>query len=242
MNCSMSSLGEAKVSIMKDPEEIRPGGFPQALSEDDRDTIWKVHGFVRMVAQEVRKVKSAVALFQFAWNEQCKITKLAEQRGIVGLSEQEKDAQRILMAWPIFAANALADSLFDIDLLLTELKKVSEIQVVRRHLQDTTAATKAKDYLVKHFPQLKQIRHATAHNAEIKVNQEKNSFSGRTSAIPGIRIEDGTNILVTDHISRDEFTTMRKGEILKLRINEDTYAKVLETYNQCLMGFSPKSQ
>ena len=89
---------------------------------------------------------------------------------------------------------------------------------------------------------MKQIRHATAHNAEIKVKQEKNSFSGRTSAIPGIRIEDGTDILVTDYISRDEFTTMRKGEILKLRINEDTYAKVLETYNQCLMGFSPKSQ
>lgn len=145
------------------------------------------------------------------------------------------------MAWPIFAANALSDSLFDIDLLLTELEKVSEIEVVGRHLQDTTAAAKAKNYLVKHFPQLKQIRHATAHNAEIKVKQEKNSFSGRTSAIPGVMIEGGTDILVMDSVSGDEFITMRKGEILKLRINEDTYAKVLETYNQCLMGLSPKS-
>ena len=85
----MSSLGEAKVLIMKDPEEIRPGGFPQGLSEDDRAAIWQVHRLVGMVAQEVRLVKSAVTLFQFAQNEQFKIEKLSEQRGIVGLSEEE---------------------------------------------------------------------------------------------------------------------------------------------------------
>lgn len=91
------------------------------------------------------------------------------------------------------------------------------------------------------FPTFEKVRHAVSHSSELfrdKENIAKNAFSG--SYDDGyVRIEDSTNVVVSNGLMGRNYTNTIDGKIISYEISEATKTTVYDCVNTFISAFKP---
>ena len=189
---------------------------------------------------EVTKFRSAIALADIGFAQSDSYRRIEVSNWGKPEADEAKFHRTIFENWPIIAAHAAIATLFQIQEMFGQLTERAEDDEIRPFLNNAAACADAATCFNKHFPKWKQMRHATAHTAEIRLNPDKNVHLGAMSGNSKWRIEkpEGAGLLMSECFFNRTFTTTRKGEILGFDVTWESYEHLLEVYEILRTGLS----
>lgn len=217
---------------MHEPEypEFMPS---QPLSGEHQKLLLELGQMVLGARSQLTQFRSCIALADMAFHN---LAVLAQKRRENPLARDDTDFHsRIIEHWPIVAAHSAISNIFHLQETLATISEWIPKSGLAHLLINPTAADDALNLLEKHFPKWKQIRHASAHSAEIGLNPERNWHkAGLRSG--QVRKPKGSKMLMMDSFENRTFITTRKGELLRFDVTWENYQYLLEIYDLLRKG------
>lgn len=175
----------------------------------------------------------ALSLFQFTQQQ------MAARHSMQPMSPEAATQLRLLAGWSFVAARDGAMSIYHFLCAMEGIKAcVHRGPTIKPYFNGKTSREATKLFSAR-FPRCEEMRHAIAHAAELVESPEKfeeNSFSGSYDD-GAVRITNSKNIMISNHLNGDVYSTTINGQIISYAINDVTRTSLIEVRSKLYSAF-----